>query len=165
MPAPPYLHVLLNPVPVYGLAMGVIALLTAFVLRSSAARVVALTLICLSSAAAWPVYHYGEKAYDDVMMITDDEGTKWMDEHKRRAEKLIGCFYALAALAFAALVIPRKWPRFEAPLSTITLVLAVAVLCIGGWIAFAGGHIRHEEFRSGKLPISEKQKSKSSGSE
>jgi hypothetical protein len=89
---PEYLHVLLNPLPVYGLAMGVIALIIAFVLRSRTARVVALILICFSSAAAWPVYHYGEKAYDDVMMITDDEGTKWMDEHKRRAESLIGSF-------------------------------------------------------------------------
>jgi dolichol kinase len=155
---PEYLHVLLNPIPVYGLAMGLLALIIAFVLRSRAARIVALALICLSSAAALPVYHYGEKAYDDVMMITDDEGTKWMDEHKRRAESLIGFFYALSALSFAALVIPRKWLRSEVPLNAITLVFAVAVLGVGGWIAFAGGRIRHEEFRSGKLPVAAKPK-------
>jgi hypothetical protein len=159
---PDYLHVLLNPIPVYGLAMGVIALFIAFALRSRAARVLALILICLSSAAAWPAYHYGEKAYDDVMMITDDEGTKWMDEHKRRAESLIVAFYALAALALGAVVIPRKWPRSEVPLSTITLVIAVAVLAVGGWIAFAGGRIRHPEFRNGKPPVPDKPKSSSS---
>ncbi len=37
---PDYLHVLLNPIPVYGLAMGIIALLVAFALRSRPARVV-----------------------------------------------------------------------------------------------------------------------------
>ena len=157
--SPEYLHVLLNPIPIYGLAMGFIALVIAFALRSRAARVVALILICLSSAAAWPVYHYGEKAYDNVMTITDDEGTNWMDEHKRRAESLIVSFYALAALAFAALIVSPKWPRFEVALSAMTLVFAVAVLGVGGWIAFAGGRIRHAEFRSGKLPVTETPKS------
>jgi hypothetical protein len=159
---PDYLHVLLNPVPVYGLVMGMIALAMAFVLRSRAARTVALVLICLSSAAAWPVYHYGEKAYDDVMMIADDEGISWMDEHKRRAEKLIVAFYALAALALAALVVPGKWPRTEIPLSSLTLVFAVAVLGAGGWIAYAGGRIHHQEFRSAKPPVAEKPKAGSS---
>ena len=155
---PDYLHVLLNPVPIYGLAMGIIALAIAFVLRSRAARMVALILICLSSAAAWPVYHYGEKAYDDVMMIADDEGTTWMDEHQRRAENVIVAFYALAVLALAALVMPCKWPRSDIPLSSLTFVLAVAVLGAGGWIAYAGGRIRHSEFRSAKPPASEKPK-------
>jgi hypothetical protein len=159
---PDYLHVLLNPVPIYGLAMGIIALASAFVLRSRAARMVALILICLSSAAAWPVYHYGEKAYDDVMMIADDEGTTWMDEHQRRAENLIVAFYALAGLALAALVMPCKWPRSDIPLSSLTFVLAVAVLGAGGWIAYAGGRIRHSEFRSAKPPASEKPKASSS---
>jgi hypothetical protein len=144
---PDYLHVLLNPIPVYGLAMGVIGLLVAFALRSRAARVVALILICLSAAAAWPVWHYGEKAYDDVMMLTDKEGTKWMDEHRSRAEKLIVAFYALAALSLVSLLIPLKKPRADLPLAVCTLLLALAVLGIGTWIAYAGGRIRHEEFR------------------
>jgi hypothetical protein len=149
---PDYLHVLLNPIPVYGLAMGIVALLVAFALRSRAARVVALILICLSSAAAWPVWHYGEKAYDDVMMITDKEGTGWMDEHRSRAEKLIVAFYALAGLSLAALLIPLKKPRADLALAIATLTLAVAVLGIGGWIAYAGGRIRHEEFRGTPAP-------------
>jgi hypothetical protein len=145
---PDYLHVLLNPIPVYGLAMGVIGLLVAFALRSRAARVVALVVICLSSAAAWPVWHYGEKAYDDVMMVADKEGTAWMDEHRSRAEKLIVAFYALAALSLVSLLIPLKKPRADLPLSVATLILALAVLGMGAWIAYAGGRIRHEEFRS-----------------
>src|SRR3954465_9487582 len=146
---PDYLHVLLNPIPVYGLAMGIVALLVAFALRSRPARVVALIVICLSSAAAWPVWHYGEKAYDDVMMITDKEGTGWMDEHRSRAEKLIVAFYVLAALSLASIVVPLKKPRTDVPLAVATLIVALAVLGIGGWIAYAGGRIRHEEFRAG----------------
>ena len=55
---PEYIHVLLNPLPVYGLSMGVLALAVAFFARSRAAKGVALGIIILTSAAAWPVLHY-----------------------------------------------------------------------------------------------------------
>ena len=145
---PDYLHVLLNPIPVYGVAMGVVGLVIALALHSRPARIVALSILCLSSAAAWPVWYFGEKAYDDTMMVTDDAGTKWMDDHRSRAEKLIPAFYVLAVLSLAALVIPMKWPAADVRLSVATLVLAVAMLAAGGWIAYAGGRIRHSEFRS-----------------
>ncbi len=86
------------------------------------------------------------------MMLTDDQGTKWMDEHRSRAEKLIVAFYALAALSLASLLIPVKKPRTDLPLAVATLILALAVLGIGGWIAYAGGRIRHEEFRGPPAP-------------
>ncbi|HEV7402142.1 MAG TPA: hypothetical protein VGO11_04415 [Chthoniobacteraceae bacterium] len=149
---PDYLHVLLNPIPVYGLAMGLLALFIALGLRSRPAQVVALTVIGLSAAAAWPVLHYGEKAYDDVMMLTDDPGTKWMDDHRSRAEKSVVGFYILAALSLAALVVPRRWPRAQAPLTVSTLVLGVLMLGVGAWIAYAGGRIRHDEFRGTSPP-------------
>lgn len=57
---PEYVHVLLNPLPVYGLAVGLIGLLVAICLRSRAATVVALVAVFVSAAAAWPVYEYGE---------------------------------------------------------------------------------------------------------
>ena len=41
-----YVHVLLNPLPVYGLAVGVVGLIIALLLRTRAARVTALALVC-----------------------------------------------------------------------------------------------------------------------
>ena len=41
---PEYLHVLLNPLPVYGLATGVLGLVIALITRAPAARVTALRL-------------------------------------------------------------------------------------------------------------------------
>jgi hypothetical protein len=146
---PEYLHVLLNPIPVYGLGMGVLALVLGLFLRSRPARLVALAIICVSSASAWPVFFLGEKAYDNVMMLTNDAGTKWMEDHQGRAEKTIVAFYLLAAVSLAAIFLPSRFPRSDTPLTGITLVLGVVVLVIGGWISYAGGRIRHEEFRTG----------------
>src|SRR6267143_672150 len=129
---PEYIHVLINPLPVYGLAMGLIALIVAF--------------IC--SASAWPVYEFGEQAYDRVLSMADDPGRAWLDEHQDRAEDLIWFFYGLAVLSAVALVAPRKWPRSATPLVVAVILLSAVTLGLGGYIAYAGGKIRHREFRN-----------------
>src|SRR5260370_41932483 len=71
---PEYVHVLINPLPVYGLAMGVLALLTAFMIRNRQAQVVALMLIVISAASAWSVFIYGEKGYHPVHSMSANDG-------------------------------------------------------------------------------------------
>ena len=59
---PEYIHVLINPLPIYGLAMGWIGLIIAFVLKSRRAQIATLSLVLISSASAWPVFEFGEGA-------------------------------------------------------------------------------------------------------
>ena len=73
---PEYVRVLLNPLPVYGLAVGVLGLFIALLLRTRAARVTAFALVMLSAASAWPVYQYGEAGYDRVQAMVDEDGLK-----------------------------------------------------------------------------------------
>ena len=141
------MHVLLNPVPVYGLAMGFIALLGALIWRNRGARIAALALIFLGGLSAWPVYQYGEAAYDRVKAMADTAGDQWLDEHMHRGEQLIYVFYVLAALSVIAIVAEFKSPRAAIPLAVVTFVFAGTNLGIGGYIAYAGGHVRHKEFR------------------
>lgn len=145
---PEYVHVLLNPIPVYGLATGVLALIAALFFRVRAALVPALIAVLFSGAMAWPVYENGEEAYDRVYAMSNTEGEAWLNTHMHRAEKLIYVFYALAALAAAAILLPLKWPRTMLPLAVATLILGLVTLGAGGWIAYAGGKVRHIEFRS-----------------
>jgi len=152
---PEYIHVLINPLPVYGLAMGLLGLIVAFFLKSRAAQIVALIIVLLSAASAWPVYEFGEQGYDRVLSMSDDPGHAWLDEHRDRAEDLIWFFYALAVLSAVALVAPRKWPRLATPLLVATILLSVVTLGCGGYIAYAGGKIRHREFRN--VPPPEKK--------
>jgi hypothetical protein len=79
-------------------------------------------------------------------------GAEWLDEHMDRAEKTIGTFYFLAALAIAGLLVPIKWPKTSFPLTAVTL--AVALICSGlaVYIAQAGGRVRHPEFRPSETP-------------
>ncbi|HAF13672.1 MAG TPA: hypothetical protein DCK99_08220, partial [Blastocatellia bacterium] len=57
---PEYLHILINPMPVYGLAIGVLALALALILRNQRVTIAALVLVFVTALSAWPTYHYGE---------------------------------------------------------------------------------------------------------
>lgn len=149
-----YLHVLLNPLPVYGLAVGALALLAALLCRNRTATVTALAIVAFTALSAWPTYSLGQRAYETVNTTVDPSGQDWLEAHQHRAEKLLWTFYVLAALAAAGIAAPLRWPRTALPLAVLTLLGAFAVLGAGGWIAYAGGKIRHVEFRRG-LPAPE----------
>jgi len=53
--------VLLNPLPIYGLAAGVLALVVGLAMRSRSAQVTALVVILSCALSAWLVYQYGER--------------------------------------------------------------------------------------------------------
>ncbi len=141
------MHVLLNPVPVYGLAIGLVGLLLAIIARSRTAIVIALVLVFLSGLSAWPTYYYGEVAYDRMTGNGDPVGDQWLAKHLARGKKWIGAFYVLAGLAVVGMFAPIKWPRTSLPLAIATLLIGCGTLWIGCYIAYAGGHVRHEEFR------------------
>jgi hypothetical protein len=150
--SPKYMHVLLNPVPVYGLATGVVGLLLAVIARNRTGIFIALVLVFLSGLSAWPTYHYGEAAYDRIKAMADMAGEQWLDEHMARGEKLIYAFYVLAGLAVVGMFVPMKWPRSSLPLAMATLVIGWTTLGVGGYIAYAGGNVRHKEFRFEPAP-------------
>ena len=75
-----------------------------------------------------------------------------MKVHEHRADELGWSFYLLAGLAAIAIFAPLKWPKAATGLSIVTLIVSFAVLGVGGYIAHAGGKIRHREFRNGPAP-------------
>ena len=154
---PEYVHVLLNPLPVYGVLVSWIALIAALISKSRRAHIVALILVFITSISAWPVYEFGEEGYDRVLTMTDDDGHAWLDEHQARGQKLIYVFYALAVLSAAAIVVPLRWPKSSVPLALVVVLLGAAALGSGCYIAYAGGKIRHREFRNEPAPLIKSQ--------
>jgi len=81
---PEYLHVLLNPLPVYGLAVALFGLIAAMYLGSRGGQITALVLIFATAISAWPVAHYGEAAEDRVLAVADEAGQAWLKAHAHR---------------------------------------------------------------------------------
>ena len=149
---PEYVHVLLNPLPVYGMVMGTLALAAGVVSRSRAGQHIGLVLVFLAALAVWPVIHYGQAGADRVQAMVYKEGQQWLAVHAARAETFAPLFYVTAGLAVAAAVALWKFPKLANWLPVVTLLLAVACIAAGGWIGHAGGQIRHNEFRNGPPP-------------
>jgi hypothetical protein len=149
---PEYTHVLINPLPIYGLFLSWVGLIIALFLKSRRAQIATLALVLISSTSAWPVYEFGQQAYDRVLSMADPDGQAWLDEHKDRAEDLIYIFYALAVLSAIAIAAPMKWPKSSVPLAIAAILLGAVTLGTGGYIAYAGGKIRHREFRNEPPP-------------
>jgi len=154
---PEYVHVLLNPLPVYGLLISWIGLIAALISKSRRALVVTLILVFITSISAWPVYEFGEQGYDRVLTMTDDDGHAWLDEHQERGQKLIYLFYVVAVLSAAAIIVPLRWPKSSVPLAVAIALLGAVALGSGYYIAYAGGKIRHREFRNEPAPTIKSQ--------
>lgn len=144
-----YVHVLLNHLPIHGLAVALLALAAGMVVRSRPAQLIALALTVFCCAMVLVVNYTGDRGFDAVIALTDDAGTEWLDEHTRRAEKVAPWYYAAAAAGVLAIFAPLRWPRASVVLAALTLALGALALLGGGWTAKAGGQIRHPEFRQG----------------
>lgn len=77
---------------------------------------------------------------------------KRVESNKERAEDLIWLFCGVAILSAIALIAPVKWPRSSTWLGVTVLVLGAITPGAGGYIAYAGGRIRHREFRNEPPP-------------
>jgi hypothetical protein len=149
---PEYIHVVLNHLPIFGTILGAFALAISLILRSRAAQVTALIITLIAGASAYPVFVTEQKAYKTIRGMADDAGAEELDEHMDRAEKTIGAFYLLAALAVAGLLVPIKWPKSAIPLGALALVVAILCSGVAVYIAQPGGRVRHPEFRPSGNP-------------
>jgi len=150
---PEYIHVLLNPLPIYGIALGIIALIVAMVLKSRQAQITALIILFIGAGSTIPVVHYGDAGYDTVdSQMSSDQADAWLDAHGQRALRAMPAFYALIALTLIALGVPFKWPKAALILNSLALALAIFDFTLAGWIGYAGGQAMHSEFRAGMPP-------------
>ena len=147
-----YVHVLLNPLPVYGLTIGILVLAAGLISRSKAARNIGLAVIVLCAVSAWPVLVYGQHAYNHLYPQLDTDSQQWLDAHMERAEKTVYSFYLTAILGIGTLLVSKKFPRAATALTGFTLAMAVASLGFGAWISRAGGEVSHSEFRNDDTP-------------
>lgn len=146
---PEYWHVLIHPFPILGMALAAPLLLFALAVRSRGAHEAGLVLILLSALGAFATVKIGQRAYDRVYKGIERESQQWLDVHMERAEDAQWAFYLTGLLAALALAAGRRKPSWERPATIGALSGALLCSALGGWIAHAGGQVRHAEFRLG----------------
>lgn len=150
---PTHLHLLTNHSPIFITLSGLIALALAMIWKNDVAKRVALLLLLIGTVGGLATYWMGQQAYKPVRGMADEAGQDWLDLHMERAEKVIWIYWLAAISAAGALV--AVWRRFRYALlaTVIAGTMGAASLFVSGWIADAGGKIRHPEIRSDSKPV------------
>lgn len=149
---PAHLHLLTNHIPIFITLSGLLALGLALLWKNAPARRIALVLLLIGTVGGLMTYWLGQQAYKPVRGLADEVGQDWLDLHMARAEQVIWLFWLAAPAAAGALIASWRLVRFALPLALVAAVLAAATLAASGWIADAGGKIRHVEIREDAKP-------------
>lgn len=149
---PEYIHVLINPIPIFGMGLGLLFLVIARLRPADGLVEAGLAIIIATGAITFPTIMLGQKAYDRLYPTLPLDGQMWLDVHMDRAEKFQYLFYLAAVLAAGVLLTRRSRPLAAQRLMLATM--AASGLCAGlaGLIAHAGGQVQHSEFRESAPP-------------
>lgn len=93
-----YLHVLLNPIPIYGTAFGALLLALIFITPNDGVRATGLGLLLGTALLVVPTVQLGQTAYDRMYETVPLEGQAWLDVHMERGENSSTSFILPAPL-------------------------------------------------------------------
>jgi len=143
-----HLHILVNHIPVLGVALGLVVLAGAAVRHHTFLARCALVLFVISALAAIPTYLTGEPAEDLVEGAAGDIEA-WVEPHEESAFVSLGLVETLGVLSLIGLWMGRGSPTLPRGIIGLTLVAAAITAGSLAWTANLGGQIRHTEIRGG----------------
>ena len=143
----PHLHLLTNHLPIFVTLSGLFAMAVGLLSKNRGITQVALTLMFFGIVGGILTFWLGQQAYKPVRGLVDSVGQDWLDLHMERAEQVIWVFWVTAAVVATAWVLGWKQHRLAIPAAMLAVALGLSTLSLSGWIADAGGKIRHGELR------------------
>lgn len=138
-----HVHLILNHIPVVGVAFGLGLLGWSMWRRDVALQRVALTSFVVVALAAIPVYLTGEPAEEIVEHLAGTTESA-IESHETAGLAALLVVSLLGAIALVGLLLPLRWSRVTA---RAALLVALAGAGLMAWTANLGGRIRHAELR------------------
>lgn len=136
-------HLLVNHLPVLGMAFAALLLAAGLLLRKDEVAKAGVWALLLAAASSLPAYFSGEGA-EEVVEHLPGVLESLIHDHEEAAEKALAA--ALAMGAAAAVVLARFRARgFSRNAAAAALVLSLPALGLMAWTAHLGGLVRHPE--------------------
>lgn len=153
--SPEHVHVVVVHLPIVGLMAALIPLAWAVLRRDRTSAALGLAIAAAFALVTPLAAQSGERAEERLehasgALALDPASDHWMEEHEERAEVgAVVLYVATGVLALGLLVLLKRpddprWTRGIAAAGVGTCVLGLVLL---GWVANAGGMIRHPELR------------------
>jgi len=107
---PEYAHLLLESLPLYGLAFGVTLLVIAFVVNERTCRLLALAIIFVSCASVWPYLDFRLKATPRILATRAVEYGPIIQQQTQLRQDTAWAFYTMSAVTLVAMSMSRTRP-------------------------------------------------------
>lgn len=151
--SPAYRHLLLNHLPITGLAVSLLVLVWGLIEDRWLSISFGLALCLATSASALLVMQTGDAAYPQLFDELDGHGQAWLDHHAALADLWGRLVPANAGVCALALIVGYRRIAWRRRVGLVALATTVAALVAGSVVADAGGKVRHPEFRTTNPPI------------
>lgn len=142
-----HLHLILNHVPVLGVAFGFALLVWALVRKNRELFRVVCGAYAILALLTVPAYFTGEPAEQAVANLPGVT-TNVIERHEGAAATAFAGIAVLGVASLLGLLLSRRGREIPAWMRPALLILAIGVCGLMFWTATLGGQIRHTEIRS-----------------
>jgi uncharacterized membrane protein len=147
----PYVHLVVNHIPIVGNGLALFLLLLGYVKKNMEFKKAGLWILVASAFAAIPAFISGHRAADIVGELPGI-AKDFIGAHEEAAEKAAIAIWVLGALSFIGLWLGKN--SREIPKFLMILILAGSLVtgALMGYAANLGGQIHHEEIHKDFKP-------------
>lgn len=144
-------HLLVNHIPLFTVAFGLVAMTWSYFRRSDEMRYFAVALLVAGGLSGWLAAETGEGA-EHALKGRPEFTKEWIHPHEEAAEIANIGAWILAAAA-AALIVIERFRRQNLPIAQLVVILlALVTMVLMARTAYMGGQIRHTEVRQESPP-------------
>jgi len=142
-----HVHLLLNHLPIIGILVGFIILVSGFVIKSALTKRIGNITLFFAAVFVYPSFNTVEGAEEVVENLPGvNEGL--IEKHEELAEQMVNFVTILLPLLLATFYADWKQKGFLKYAQWAVLAIAFIVIVYGKLVGTSGGEIRHTEIRT-----------------
>ncbi|WMI67761.1 hypothetical protein [Mangrovimonas sp. YM274] len=141
------LHLALTHLPLVGILLGIMVLLTGMILKKNTLKITAYAMFAFSALACAAAYFTGEGA-KIVVDNTSQVSETLIHRHEEYAEVFLVATLLLGLLSLLACPVTVKFPQYAKIILVCILLLAIINGILAAYVGSSGHAIRHSEIRT-----------------
>lgn len=142
-----HIHLVVNHLPIVGILIGLLVLITGFLLKKPEVKATALGIFVFSSLASIAAFYSGEGAEEVVEKISGISETL-INQHEESAELFFTVILILGAISLITLFLEIKKMKFAKFGFALVIILSLVAGVLAKNVGTTGGEIRHTEIRN-----------------
>lgn len=142
-----HFHLVVNHLPIVGILIGILVLVTGFILKKSEVKVTAMGIFVFSALASFAAFYSGDGAEEIVEQIPGISETL-INQHEESAELFFTVSLILGAISLITMFLEIKKYKFAKFGFILVLLISLATGVLSKNVGTTGGEIRHTEIRN-----------------